>query len=368
MSAVPRWKHYGLAAVAVGAAMAPVWAFGEALIWLVLAVVASTLYSGIGPGLVAASLSVGALVFLPSEPHLLLFLAAALSGVAIVEGRRWIETTRRQAAETHNIRQNVDSVPGMVYTMTASGDTEFFNSRVTTFLGKTSEELKDWAPLLHPEDRDLVMAAWMRSVETWEPFDVEHRARCADGNYRWLKSQGLPMFDGNGRVVRWYNQITDIDGRKRAEAALRASELNFRTIVESIPGMVGTVTPDGELEFANGQLLDFLGATHEELRNWPPCVHPEDRPRVVALYRTALETGEHVDFECRIRRADGVHRWMHYRGIPHRDAGGRITRRYFLITDIEELKQAEADARANELKFRLTIDNIPGMAFTCTNA
>src|SRR5262249_49970116 len=62
--------------------------------------------------------------------------------------------------------------------------------------------------------------------------------------------------------------LTDIDQRRRAEDALRESERALRLIVDSIPGLVATHTPDGQVEFVNRQLLDYFGTTFEELRHW----------------------------------------------------------------------------------------------------
>ncbi len=363
-----RFRRYGLTVVAVGAALGFARAFGEPPIWFVLAVLASVLFGGGGPGLAAVVLSGAVLISFVGEPHLPVFLGVALSGVAFVEARRRADNKDRLAEETLNTRLTVDRFPGMVATLTAKGEPEFLNSRLLDYLGKTAEELKDWPSILHPMDRDRVVRALRESTATGGPLDVEQRVICADGSYRWFTNRGLPMYDRKGRIVRWYLLIADIDDRKRAEEALRASELNFRMIVESIPGMVGTMTAAGELEFANRRVLTFLGTTLEGLRDWARYVHPEDRDWVVARYRHAIETGEELDFECRVLRADGVYRWLHYRGLPYRDSEGHVTRRYFLQTDIEDLKRAEEAARANELKFRLTIDNIPGLAFTCTHA
>jgi PAS domain S-box-containing protein len=65
----------------------------------------------------------------------------------------------------------------------------------------------------------MVIAAWKRAVDTGEPYDIEHRMRRADGNYRWFHARGLPLSDAQGRVERWY-VLADIDDRKRAEALL----------------------------------------------------------------------------------------------------------------------------------------------------
>src|ERR1035441_5199766 len=176
MNAVQRVKRYGLTVVATGAALAFASAFGQSSIWFVLAVLISTLYGGVGPGIAAVALSAGILISFVAEPHLPTFLAAALSVVAFAEAKRWADRKERQAEDTRNTRLTVDRFPGMVATLTPKGEPEFFNSRVTDYFGKTSEELRDWAPLVHPEDRDRIVRSWMHSVETGEPFDVEHRA------------------------------------------------------------------------------------------------------------------------------------------------------------------------------------------------
>src|SRR5262245_21396359 len=133
-----------------------------------------------------------------------------------------------------NFQLTVDSMPGMVHTMTATGGVEFVNHQVLDFFGKTIEELSRWDMLLHPDDRPRVVDLWTQSVATGEPFDVEVRALRADGTYRWLHSRGLPLRDTNGNIVRWHNLLTDIDERKRAEEALRESERESRLIVDSI--------------------------------------------------------------------------------------------------------------------------------------
>ena len=54
-----------------------------------------------------------------------------------------------------------------------------------------------------------------------------------------------------------------------------------RISLDSIPGLVNTVTPTGEIDFANRQLLDYLGVSLEQLQDWPPFIHESDRSMVV---------------------------------------------------------------------------------------
>ncbi len=134
--------------------------------------------------------------------------------------------------------------------------------------------MKDWPAIIHPMDSDRVVQAWLQSTATAAPLDVEHRGIVADGSYRWFSNRGLPMLDRSGKILRWFHLVTDVDDRKRAEEALRASELNLRLIVECIPGIVLTLTAAGTLEFANGQALAFFGKSLEELKEWLQYVHP----------------------------------------------------------------------------------------------
>src|ERR1700683_1129318 len=137
--------------------------------------------------------------------------------------------------------------------------------------------------------------------------------------------------------------MTDIDDRKRAEDALRASEQDFRLIVDTLPGLVWTMTATGEVELVNQRMLGYFGKTLEELKEWTLFLHPDDRVRVMAYWRGITESGQAYDVEHRLRRADGAYRWFQARGLPQRDAQGRIVRWYNLLTDIDERKKAEEE-------------------------
>src|SRR6202162_4499311 len=112
------------------------------------------------------------------------------------------------------------------------------------------------------------------------------------------------------------------DASQHAKEALHPSEQSFRLIVDSIPGLVVTMTAVGELEFVSQQCLDYFGMTLDELKGWTTSdiVHPDDLSRVLATWRRSGEPAHSYDSEYRIRRADGVYRWFHVRGLPVRDA------------------------------------------------
>src|ERR1700730_8886325 len=142
----------------------------------------------------------------------------------------------------------------------------------------------------------------------------------------------------------------EVAERSRAEEALAASEHNLRLMVDSIPGLVSLLSPAGEVECVNPQLVEYCGRTLEELRPWrtSDTFHAEDLPRVVQLFARSMASGNPYDFEARLRRFDGVYRWFQVRGLPVRDANGRILRWCSLLTDIDERKRAEDALKRSE--------------------
>jgi PAS domain S-box-containing protein len=142
----------------------------------------------------------------------------------------------------------------------------------------------------------------------------------------------------------------EVAERKRAEEALATSEHNLRLIVDSIPGLVSLLTPAGEVELVNPQLVEYTGRTLEELRLWGTndTVHAEDLPGVIQVFTRSITSGNPYDFEARIRRFDGVYRWFQVRGLPVRDADRRILRWCSLLTDTDERKRAEDALKRSE--------------------
>ena len=268
------------------------------------------------------------------------------AGVGVAEERQTEETLR-------NFSLIVDSIPVPVAVTTPDGEVEALNRATLDYFGKTLEELKGWttSDVVHPDDLQDTVAKQRRAHETGSAYySVESRHRRADGVYRWFNVLGLPLRDMQGRVLHWLHLQIDIEDRKRAEEALRASEINFRQIVDSIPGLVCTLSPSGELELLNRQLLEYFGKTLEDLKDWATSdiIHPDDRPRAIGLSASSISARASFDIELRCRRADGIYRWFQASGRPARREDGGIARWYVLVTDINDRKQAEDKLRRNE--------------------
>ena len=198
---------------------------------------------------------------------------------------------------------------------------------------------------IHPDDRDRVSEKIQEVVRQKTDFALfEFRILLPNGTIKHLELTSRQLFSSEGAFLEAVTCTVDVTQRKRTEQALRASEAKFRAAIDGIAGLVAIMAPSGELESVNSPLTEYFGRNVEELKNWgtSDAVHPEDRPRVLEAYETALAAGTPFHHELRLRRFDGEYRWFENRGAPIRDESGRITRWYCLLTDIEDRTQALA--------------------------
>jgi PAS domain S-box-containing protein len=277
------------------------------------------------------------------------------------------------------LRQIVDGISALVAVLTPDGAVEIVNRQVLDYFGKTLEEMREWSSsdAVHPDDLSGVIALWTRSIESGQPYDIELRQRGADGVYRWFHAQGLPVRDAEGRILRWFVLQTDVDERKRNEAALTSafeelakSEAELRTIIDAIPQLIVSLRADGTFLSANQAVLDYTGLTKEEVRteSFGDVFHPEDTERLRDQRDLAISRGVRFEYERRVRRNDGQYRWFLIQYNPLRDQRGEVIRWYAAGTDIDDRKRAEDALRSNEESLRLTIDSIPGFVSTANAA
>jgi PAS domain S-box-containing protein len=271
----------------------------------------------------------------------------------IDERKRAEDALRERERESRLI---VDSIPGLIAVFSSDGKLESVNRQLSEYYGMPVDGLGHWETgnMTHPDDVPRAVEHFRRAIASGEPFDLEVRSRGGDGVYRWLQSRGLPLRDSNGRIVRWYNLLVDIDERKRAEQALADSERNLRDIIDTIPALAWSARPDGGAEFFNRHYQEFAGLSEEQAREfgWTVAVHPDDLEGLVAMWQRIMTSEAPGEAEARLRRHDGVYRWFLFRANPLRNAEGKVFRWYGVNTDIEDRKRAEVDLRRAHDSFR----------------
>src|SRR2546428_8493421 len=156
--------------------------------------------------------------------------------------------TEALRASEEGFRLIVDSIPAFAWYAGTDGKIEYLNQRILDFTGVRLEDLVGfgWANVLHPQDVERTKKAWLHSIETGEPCDVDQRVRRFDNVYRWVRTNAQPLRDRSGRVHRWDGGATGIEDLKRAEEGLPQPQQNLRLVVDSIPGLVFPMHAAGE--------------------------------------------------------------------------------------------------------------------------
>jgi PAS domain S-box-containing protein len=265
-----------------------------------------------------------------------------------IEDRKSAEEALRESER--ELRQLVDSVPGMIVVVDSTGQQEYSNKRFLDYTGTTVEETRgfDGLKLIHPDEQETVTNEWLRCNALGEPLELDHRMKRFDGVYRWFHVRVEPLRDDRGRIVRWYGLLSDIDDQRRAEEALRQSDHHLRQLVETIPALVSRTTAQGSLEYVNRRVVDYLGLELGQITF--RILHPDDRYARWRKWRHALKTRDPWEDTYRMRRADGEYRWFYQRNEPLLDQGGRVVCWYSVSFDINDNRDMEEVLRSTRRK------------------
>lgn len=216
---------------------------------------------------------------------------------------------------------------------------DFLHNRVRTF-----------ESLIYPADRELVAATASQALESLQPFEIEYRLCTAAGRLVWVSDRGRVIVDAAGQP-RWIDGVMfDVTRHKQLEADLTASRERYElAVLGSSDGLWDWSITTNEVYFSP-RWKALLGYADEELPNqfetWTDLLHPDDRPRVLAVLRAYLN-GDRPDYrtEFRMRHRDGSYRWIMTRGVALRDAAGRAYRMAGSHSDITDHKQVEDEIR-----------------------
>lgn len=147
------------------------------------------------------------------------------------------------------------------------------------------------------------------------------------------------------------------DERKRAEEALRESELRYRGIIETAEEGIATHGPDGTITYVNKRMADMLGYSPEEIigRSSLDFADKEERQAVTRSRESLRERGS-FSTERKLRRKDGSILWTLANLSPRQDGAGSFLGYLAMHTDITERKRTEETLRLSEEKYRHLVE------------
>jgi PAS domain S-box-containing protein len=135
--------------------------------------------------------------------------------------------------------------------------------------------------------------------------------------------------------------------KRKAEAAVRESEKRFRVMVDTTPSLVWMCDAQGKITYLNESRLAFIGLDPNRAANsahsdtWTECIHPDDLKNLLDTVSQALKTQQRFSLEYRLRRSDGVYRWMLDVAAPRVNGDGSFAGFIGSGTDTTDQKLAQ---------------------------
>ena len=250
-------------------------------------------------------------------------------------------------------RALIDHLPAVLYIDGAAAGTPMLDvsPRIQDLLGITPadwiESYDRWEERIHPEDRERVVGACERSIETGEPFRVEYRGLHRSGDVVWIREEAVLIRDADGAPRYWLGIMMDQSELIEAQLGLRDARSKYGALVEQIPAIVYVDVADASMTstYVSPQIEQILGVTPErylaEPDLWESMLHPEDRDRALDAYVRGRDAGEPFTLEYRLLAPDGRVVWFQDSAIVLKDADGHPSFVQGVMLDITERKQAE---------------------------
>ena len=224
------------------------------------------------------------------------------------------------------------------------------NSAVPAMLGYSEAELlaTDFQSLSHPDDMETDLA-YVRAVLAGEidTYQMEKRYIHKRGHTVWVLLSVSLLRDASGQPLYFISQFQNITEQKQALEALRESEARFRNMADNAPVIIWITEPDGVCTYVSQPWYEFTGQAPETGLGfgWVDALHPDDRELSRKAFIAANEKRETFWVEYRVRRRDGVYRWVIDSAKPRFGSQGEFLGYIGSVIDITETKQAELNTQ-----------------------
>ena len=279
-----------------------------------------------------------------------------------IHDRKQAELALARSEERFRIAS--EAVDGLIYDFDLTTGRVYRSAGFATTLGWSPDEIEPtadaWAALIHPDDHAETLERGAAAMKMGlESFALEYRVRHKAGHWVDLWDNQRILRGANGEPIRVVGHSIDVTARKRAEEALRGSEVRLAALANASPALFWSTSVDGTNSWASEAWLRYTGRPVAEPGDWPKLLHPLDAERSFSAWSSALAEESHFTIENRIRRYDGEYRWFLTRAVPLRDQDGVVTGWMGASTDIHDLKLAEETLRESEERFRILADGAP---------
>jgi len=273
-------------------------------------------------------------------------------------------TDRKQAEEVlqqreAELRLVTNAVPALISFVDSDQRYRFHNRAYEEWFGSAKEiDGKHLQEVLGETGYEGIRP-YVEQVLAGQEVTFESQISYKDGGARYINATYVPRFNRQGKVEGFVTLVNDITDRKQAEATLRESEARFRLMADAAPVLIWMSGTDKLCYYFNLPWLNFTGRTIEQERGngWAEGVHPDDFDRCLDIYVTAFDARQPFKMEYRLKRCDGIYRWIMDEAVPRYGLEGQFLGYIGSCVDIEDHKQAEEALRESESRLRLIFES-----------
>ncbi|WNV05749.1 EAL domain-containing protein [Candidatus Methylospira mobilis] len=281
-------------------------------------------------------------------------------------------TARKKAeqAVVHSekeFRLLAEAMPQIVWITRPDGWVIYINHQWVDYTGLSLDESygHNWTKPFHPDDRQHAWDAWQHAVNNIASYNNECRLRGADGIFRWWLIRGVPVFDENRQICKWFGTCTDIDEYKKFEAALLKSRQNMQTFIKQAPLSIAMFDQHMNYLAVSDRWLMEFGQGHETLigHNYYE-LHPESASKWRVIHQQGLTGATLKSDDDFWIREDGSKYWLRWSVSPWTDEHGNTGGIIISTENITEHKLAEQQLRIAATAF----ESMEGMIITDADA
>ncbi|HOL71728.1 MAG TPA: PAS domain S-box protein [Bryobacteraceae bacterium] len=346
---------------------------------LYVAVVASAVYGGLGPAIVATMLGAVTADLFTVPPHwklqihsaedqlsLAIYLLISAALIAFAERQRRTRAQRAAAAERaeneavrvseQRFRRLVEVSSQTVWMANAEGEPYAVLSSLCPTSGREEEKRlvpSNWLDAVHPEDRPRVVEAWRMAVASAAPFKDELRFKNASGEYRYISCHAAPVFNEDGSIREWIGMSADITDRRRAERALAEAMQRLDAHMDNSPLAVVEFDPQFRITRWSAEAYKMFGWRADEVMGraiheirW---VHEDDVEAVNRVARSMTEGRRPRNLQVsRNYRKDGSVLECEWYNSAIYDKEGNLSSILSQVLDITGRKRAEEKLRQSQ--------------------
>ncbi len=220
------------------------------------------------------------------------------------------------AQREREYRQLVNNLREVIFKTDTQGLLTFLNDRWKDYMGYPAYESlgKHFTKYLKaPEKQKTHFAAIFDSIISKELpyFEAEVRMQRNDGEIFWAKVSTRIEYDDEGEVIGTNGSLVDIDQRKKAEFALRASEDRYKFLIENTQDVITLQSPDLIYFYASPRIIEVAGHEPQDLlgKSSLDYIHPEDIPAYLDLKKEVVSSRQSKGIVIRFRNGQGEYRW-----------------------------------------------------------